>query len=78
MYGRPDLAIVSVTARKTSNTSEAAVASVKADLSSVLMIARENGILDDDFNTQTFNVYPEYNYINNTAVITGQTATSNI
>lgn len=70
----PDIAQFTVTATVTKKTTSTALSTVNDIISQVSSILTAKGIPKANYTTQGISLYPQYDYSNNVAILTGQQA----
>lgn len=66
MTAAPDLALISLGVETTAATVSDANAGATAAMDAVLVAARANGVKNKDIQTRNFNIYPQYDYVEET------------
>jgi uncharacterized protein YggE len=74
----PDIAQFSVTATLTRKTTAAALSNVNDLINQVTLILSGRGLPKANYTTQGINLYPQYDYTNNVAVLSGQQASQTL
>ena len=70
----PDLAVVHVSVEATADSAESARSTVAADAERMRAALHEAGVPDENVSTVAFNVYPEYDYSDETRELVGYRA----
>lgn len=71
---QPDIATITVGAKVTAKSSQAATQAVAEKISQIILILQNNQINRNDINTQSISIFPQYEYPDGKLQIVGQTA----
>lgn len=76
--GQPDVAEVSIRLQEKGTTTAEAVQALSAKTSQTLAVLTQNQISNQDYETGSLNVFPEYSFLNGRNEVIGQTASQSL
>jgi uncharacterized protein len=75
---KPDMATISFSFSETASTSRTALDKVNQKMTQAMLILKNNAIPDTDITTSGLSIYPEYDYSQSVAHLTGQRASESV
>lgn len=75
---KPDIAILTVRVENTDESTSDALSGMNQKMAQVIAVLAGRNIPEDDYSTSAFRISPQYTYINNVRVLTGQQASQSL
>ena len=78
VYAKPDMVIFSVEISETRDSTKDALEATNTKINSIISILKNEDIDEEDIQTSNFNIYADYDWLKDSKVLNGQTATQTL